>query len=145
MSELDIRPLSPGYAVSPQIAPADMEAIAAAGFRTVICNRPDTEVSPDYHTARMAEAAEAAGLTYVDNPFGAMGLGLETIERQADAIGASDGPVLAYCRSGTRSATIWAFATAGEMPTDEIISALSGAGYPLDGLRPQIEAMANGR
>jgi len=141
MSELDIHPVTPDYAVSPQISPADMPAIAQAGFRTVISNRPDSEVPPDLYNARMAEAAEAAGLTFVENPFGAMGIGAETIARQSDAMAASDGPVLAYCRSGTRSATIWAFAAAGRMESERILQSVAEAGYPMEGLRPQIEAL----
>lgn len=142
MSQMDIRAVTADYAVSPQIAPSDMAAIKEAGFSTVISNRPDGEVTPDLYNAALAEAAAAAGLTFVENPFGAMGLGLETISRQAEAIAASEGAVLAYCRSGTRSATIWAFAAAGKMDTDAIIDALRKAGYPLDGMRPQIEAIA---
>ena len=71
-----------------------------------------------------------------------MGLGLDTINRQAAAIDDAKGPVLAYCRTGTRSATIWAFASAGVVSTDAILGATSAAGYALDGLRQQIEAMA---
>ena len=144
MSELDIRPLTPDYAVSPQIAPEDLTAIAQAGYTTVINNRPDSENPPELHSDAMAAAAADAGLTYVDNPFGSMGLGLDTIERQAKAIESATGPVLAFCRSGTRSATIWAFASAGSMQTDDIMSAVANAGYALDGLRPQIDALANG-
>lgn len=142
MSDMDIRQLTPDYSVSPQISPEDMAAIATAGFRTVINNRPDSEIPPDMNAARMAAAAADAGLTYVDNPFGSMGLGLDVIERQRDAISESNGPVLAFCRTGTRSATIWAFASAGVIPTEDILKATAGAGYGLDGLQPQLDAMA---
>ena len=142
MSDMDIRQLSSDYSVSPQIDPSDMPAIASAGFKTVINNRPDSENPPDLQAENIKSAAEAAGLNFVDNPFGSMGLGLEVIERQGDAINASNGPVLAYCRSGTRSATIWAFAKAGDLTTDEILAATASAGYALDGLQPQLDAMA---
>lgn len=142
MSELDIRYLTPDYAVSPQIDPGDLAGIARAGFTTVICNRPDTENPEPLHMAALAEAAEEAGLTFIENPFGAMGIGPQTLDRQSDAIGNSDGPVLAYCRSGTRSATIWAFSMAGRMPTDDILQAAAGAGYALEPLRVQIDALS---
>ena len=65
---MDIRQITPDYAVSPQIEPADIAAIKAAGFRTVICNRPDEEVTAELGAAAMRDAAEAAGLAFVDNP-----------------------------------------------------------------------------
>lgn len=141
MSTLEIRVLTEDYAVSPQVAPEDMAEIRARGYTTVICNRPDAENPPDLHTAAMAEAARAAGLGFVENPFAA-GLDLSIIDRQRAAIDAAEGPVLAYCRSGTRSATVWALAEAGRRPTDEILRATASAGYPMDGLRPQIDGLA---
>ncbi|MGI1663840.1 TIGR01244 family sulfur transferase [Palleronia sp. KMU-117] len=141
MSTLEIRVLTDDYAVSPQVAPEDMAEIRARGYSTVICNRPDMENPPDLHVAAMAAAAEAAGLTFVENPFAA-GLDLSIIDRQRAAIDAASGPVLAYCRSGTRSATVWALAEAGRRPTDEILRATASAGYPMEGLRPQIDGLA---
>ena len=141
MSDLDIREISETYAVSPQIAPEDMAAIRARGFTTVICNRPDAENPAELHSAPMKAAAEAAGLQFVENPFAA-GLDLSIIDRQRAAIDAAEGPVLAYCRSGTRSATVWALAEAGRRPTDDILRATASAGYPMDGLRPQIDGLA---
>jgi uncharacterized protein (TIGR01244 family) len=118
-----------------------MAAIRDLGYTTVICNRPDLENPPAYHTAVMAAAAEAVGLSFVENPFAA-GLDLGIIDRQRAAIDAATGPVLAYCRSGTRSATVWALAEAGRRPTDAILDATASAGYALDGLRPQIDGLA---
>jgi uncharacterized protein (TIGR01244 family) len=141
MSDLDIREITEDYAVSPQIAPEDMAAIRDRGYTTVICNRPDMETPPALHTAAMKAAADAAGLRFVENAFAA-GLDLSIIDRQRDAIEAADGPVLAYCRSGTRSATVWALAEAGRRPTDGILEATARAGYPMDGMRPQIDALA---
>lgn len=141
MSDLDIREISETYAVSPQIAPEDMTAIRARGFTTVICNRPDAENPAELHSSAMKAAAEAAGLQFVENPFAA-GLDLSIIDRQRSAIDGADGPVLAYCRSGTRSATVWALAEAGRKSTDDILQATAQAGYPMDGMRPQIDALA---
>jgi uncharacterized protein (TIGR01244 family) len=141
MSDLDIREITETYAVSPQIAPEDMGAIRARGFTTVICNRPDTENPPELHSAALKAAAEAAGLHFVENPFAA-GLDMSIIDRQRAAIDAATGPVLAYCRSGTRSATVWALAEAGRSGTDSILQAISRAGYPMDGMRAQIDALA---
>ncbi|GAA6199576.1 TIGR01244 family sulfur transferase [Aquicoccus sp. SU-CL01552] len=139
---MDIRPLTPGYAVSPQIDADDLPAIAAAGFTTVICNRPDPEVGPDQSCATMRQAAEAAGLTFSELPLVQETLTPENAARQRDMIEAASGPVLAYCRSGTRCTVIWALGQAGRMPTDEILQAATKAGYQLDGMRPVLEALA---
>ena len=132
---MDIRPLTDAYAVSPQISPEDVPAIAAAGFRTVICNRPDVEVPPELRADAVGAAAMDAGLAFVVLP-----LTHDTLrgfaEEQARA--ASDGPTLAYCASGTRSTVVWAIGQAGAMPADEIVERAARAGYDLSPLRPEL-------
>ena len=66
---MDIRAITPDYAVSPQIEPGDLVAIKAAGYVTVIDNRPDGEIPPHLHTEEMRRAAEALGLVFVANPI----------------------------------------------------------------------------
>ena len=66
---MDIRPLTPDYAVSPQVDPEDFAAIAAAGYTTVINNRPCEEIPPSHQADVMRDAAEAAGLTFVVLPL----------------------------------------------------------------------------
>ena len=139
---MDIRPLSDSYAVSPQIAPEDIPAIAAAGYKTIICNRPDGENPPDLAAGRLRAAAEAAGLSFVENAFNAMTLGPDHVVAQGRAIEASPGPVLAYCASGNRSSIAWALSQAGKQPADALIGAAARHGYQLEGLRPQLESAA---
>ncbi|PWG17354.1 TIGR01244 family sulfur transferase [Salibaculum griseiflavum] len=139
---MDIRELSPDHAVSPQIDPSDLPAIAAAGYRTVICNRPDEENPPSHHAAVMAEAAKAAGLDFVIHPVTHPTIGPDTIARQMQVIDAGNGPVLAYCASGTRSSILWALGRAGSLGVDEVLEATARAGYDLAPLRPQLEAFA---
>ncbi|HMO07235.1 MAG TPA: TIGR01244 family sulfur transferase [Paracoccaceae bacterium] len=141
---MDIRTITPAYAVSPQIAPEDLAAIRAAGFTTVINNRPDAEIPPDWHTEPMRKAAEAAGLTYVVNPVIGGMLTMENVKAQGAAIAASPGPVLAYCASGNRSSIVWALAHAGRMPAEDLIGLPGRHGYNLEPFRPQIEALAAG-
>ncbi|SFI45236.1 TIGR01244 family sulfur transferase [Jannaschia pohangensis] len=138
---MDIRPLDDTTSVAPQLDPGDLPALAAEGYTTLICNRPDSEVPSSHQAAAMQIAAEAAGMTFVFNPVTMPQLTLQAVEEQADAIAAADGMVLAYCASGTRSAILWALATAGQKPADDILAATAGAGYALDGLRSQIEAL----
>lgn len=139
---LDIRPLSPSYAVSPQIDPADMPAIKVAGYGTVIDNRPDSEIPASHQTEVMRRAAEAAGLRFVANPVIGGHLTMENIEAQAKAMDAAEGPVLAYCASGNRSSIVWALAQAGRMDADAILAATEAAGYDQGHLRPQLAALA---
>lgn len=142
---MDIRPLTPHYAVSSQISPEDLPLIAEAGFSAVICNRPDAENPPEWHAAAMAEAAQAAGLQFHNLPLTHQTMTPENVARQRDLIDAATGPVLAYCASGTRSSVIWSLGQAGHLSTDEILAATAQAGYQLDQLRPALDAMAANR
>mgnify|MGYP001792931121 CR=1 FL=1 len=139
---MDIRALTPDYAVSPMIDPEHMSEIAAAGYTTVICNRPDGEIPPSHHAVAMRAAAEAAGLQFVDNPVMGGGMTMENVTTQGTTLAEAPGPVLAYCASGTRSSIVWCLSQAGAMPVDDIIAGTQRGGYQLEHLRPQIEAMA---
>lgn len=139
---MDIRPLTEHYAVSPQISPEDAAEIAAAGYTVVICNRPDGENPPHLHMAAIREAVEAAGMTFVANPFSGPSMGMAHVEAQGTAIAGATGPVLAYCASGNRSGIMWALSQAGTLETDAMIAAAAKQGYQLEGLRDQIDALA---
>ena len=139
---IDIRELTDRYAVSPQIAPGDVVALKAAGFDRVICNRPDSEVGPDLAADALRAAVEEAGLTWIDNPVSGGGITPDNVVAQRAAVAPEAGKVFAYCRSGTRSTIVWAFAVAGTMPVDEIIAAAARGGYDLTPYRAQIEALA---
>ena len=102
---MDIKPLSPTFAVSPQIGVEDIPAIVAAGYTTIICNRPDTEVPPSHQARAIGDAAKAAGLNFVVQPVTHQGLNMEMIADQKASMDAAEGPILAYCASGTRSST----------------------------------------
>jgi len=138
---MDLREIVEGYAVSPQITPADFALLSASGVHTVICNRPDAEVPPDLQAATMQEAAEAAGVAFVYNPVVGIGMSTDSIDEQADAIEGAEGPVVAYCASGMRSALMWAFARAGDEPAEEILHTVAEAGYRMDHLIGQIEGI----
>jgi len=90
----------------------------------------------------MAQAAEDAGLAYVVLPVTHDTLNAATVAAQSDAITNADGPVLAYCASGTRSSIVWALGQAGIMDTETILSAAADQGYDLSMLRRQLNAMA---
>lgn len=139
-TKMDIRALTDAYAVSPQIAPDHLPTIKAAGFTTIIDNRPDTEIPGDLHTATMRRAAEAIGLTFIANPIIGGGMTQANVETQKAAIAAATGPVFAYCASGNRCSQVWALANAGTLPTDDLINIPARFGYQLEGLRQMLDA-----
>jgi uncharacterized protein (TIGR01244 family) len=143
-TKMDIRALTPTYAVSPQIMLEDLPAIKAAGFTTVIDNRPDAEIPAALHATHMRAAAEALGLEFVENQVISGGLTAENVEKQAATLAAAKGPVFAYCASGNRCSIVWALVNAGKRPTDELINVPAQYGYNLEHLRAQIEARAKG-
>jgi uncharacterized protein (TIGR01244 family) len=131
---LELKRINDHVSVSPQISPDDIATIKAAGFTTIVNNRPDGE-SPDQPSGADIEAAAiAAGLGYVAIPLGRDGVSAAMIEETKQALEGSAGPVLCYCRSGTRSTTLWALSQAGKLPADEIISAAGQAGYDVSHL-----------
>ena len=141
---MDIRPLTATYSVTPQITPDDVAAIKAAGFGTVICNRPDPEIPADLHAEAMRAEVEAAGLAFVVNPVVPGQLTMENVETQRAVIDGATAPVLAYCASGNRSSIVWALANAGRVPTDDLIAAGAKHGYQLAQFRELIERLAQG-
>lgn len=140
---MDLRRITPDFAVAPQLAPQDMAAAAAAGYRTVLNNRPDLEVEPGGPRSKAMEAAASeAGLAYRYLPFVPGEMTPELVAAFAQALAECPGPVLAYCRSGTRSSNLWAMASAGSAAPDELIARAAAAGYDLSQLRPALAARA---
>lgn len=136
---MDIRPLTPSYAVSPQIDPEDLPLIAAAGYTTIINNRPDPEIPPSHHGSVMKQAAKAAGLTYVELPLVHDALNPETAATQQSICDGATGPVFAYCASGTRCTIIWAITQVGHRDLDEIVNLAAAQGYDL---RPMLGTLS---
>lgn len=141
----DIRRVNEAFAVAPQLTLADMPTIAAAGYQTVIANRPDGEDAGQATLVEARDAAEAAGLAFISIPF-AGGPSMEKVEETMKALAGAKPPVLAYCRSGTRSITVWALsqAAAGKASPDDIIAQAAGAGYDLAPLRPALKQLSKG-
>jgi uncharacterized protein (TIGR01244 family) len=129
----DIRPVTPEFATAPQLAPEDMAEAAARGYRLVINNRPDGESPEQPASATMESAARAAGLDYVAVPFSGPP-GPAQVQAVRRAVAGADGPVLAFCRSGTRSITAWALGQAqdGRDPA-ELMRLAANVGYDVSG------------
>lgn len=137
------RDLTPRFAVSPQIQREDFAKAAAEGFKMVINNRPDGETPDQLSHAEAADAAEAAGLDYVFLPV-AGGFPPDKVVSTLEAITRAKGPVLAYCRSGTRSAHLWALAQAMHgMLAEELIAKAAVQGYDLRGIKDDLVRLNN--
>jgi uncharacterized protein (TIGR01244 family) len=131
---LELKRINEHVTVSPQIRPEDIATLKAQGFTTIINNRPDGE-SPDQPTSdEMLQAAQAAGMVYHYIPLGRDGVSPDMVERTEAALEGSEGPVFCYCRSGTRSTTLWALSQAGKLPADRIIAEAAAAGYDMSHL-----------
>ncbi len=131
---LDVKRINDHVSVAPQIRPEDVPGLKALGFTAIVNNRPDGEAPDQPSSATMKAAAEAAGLTYAYIPLGRDGVSPEMVEDTIAALEGSAGPVLCYCRSGTRSTTLWALSQAGKMPADAIVEAAAHAGYDMSHL-----------
>ena len=137
-----IRKVDDSISVAPQISVEDVAAIKAAGFTAIVNNRPDDEEAGQIPGDAIRAAAEAAGLTYAAIPITHAGFSYPQIEAMADVLAGAEGPVLAFCRSGTRSCNLWALAQARNgADADELIAKGAGAGYNLDGLRPLLDQL----
>ena len=139
---MHINQLSEDYSVAPQILVEDVDTILNAGFKSVICNRPDEENPVHCQIKAIKTAARAAGLEFAENVFDSYSFGLDKVQRQAQLLKQLPSPVLAYCASGNRCSVIWAFSLAGTLEIDAILEATTHAGYQLSHLRPQLEHLA---
>lgn len=137
---MDIRKLTERVYVAPQISAEDLPVLAKEGFVRVICNRPDPEVPPSHQAEAISEAADAAGLEFFVRPLTHQTMTEEIIAENFALLGDCNGPVLAYCASGTRSTIAWALGAAKEMPVDDILDAARRGGYELSHLRGALEA-----
>ena len=131
---MDVKALTPDLSVAPQLTAADMPAVAQAGFRAVICNRPDGEGADQPLFTEIERAATGQGLLirYLPAESG------KVTDAQGAAFGALMAelpkPVLAFCRTGMRSTTMWALSQGAQLPLPQIIQQASAAGFDLKGV-----------
>lgn len=126
----DFRRVTDRFSVSPQITPADVSRAAAEGFALIVNNRPEGEEPGQPSGAAIEAAAKAAGMDYVAVPVRGMP-SPEQAEAVCEAVASARGPVLGFCRSGTRSIVSWALGTArrGERSAEELVRLCGQAGY----------------
>lgn len=122
-----------GLTVSAQIEADDIAAIQAAGYRSVLCNRPDNEEPGQPDFVMIEAAAKASGLDIRHQPVNAGQMTEADVEAFKTAIDELPGPVFAYCRSGTRCIMLWAIAESSRRPMPEVLEIARRAGYNLGG------------
>ncbi|MGL4312555.1 MAG: TIGR01244 family sulfur transferase [Sphingomonas sp.] len=145
MRIVDVRKLDDSISVAPQIGPADVTALAAMGFTAIINNRPDGEEMGQPDGAAIEAVATTLGVDYVAIPVTHAGFSHPQLDAFAAAMAAAQGPVLAYCRSGTRSCNLWALAMAKQGADPEALTAkAAAAGYDLSGIRLMLDQLSAG-
>ena len=140
----DFREVTPDFLTSPQIGSADLAEAVRRGCTMVINNRPDGEAEDQPEGADIAQAAQDAGLGYLAIPIDHSGFSDTQVALMEEALAKAQGPVLAYCRSGTRSTLLWALAQAraGRDPA-WIAERAWAAGYNVTPVAAAISAYAN--
>jgi uncharacterized protein (TIGR01244 family) len=142
---MTLKPIDDTLSVCAQIQIEDLTAIQAAGFKSVVCNRPDGESPDQTDWESIATAARALGLQVAWLPAETgkvtndQGLAFGELMAQLPA------PVLAYCRSGLRSSTLWALSQAGRLPTEAILARTRAAGYDLSAMAQRITDLGAAR
>ncbi|MCR9255719.1 MAG: TIGR01244 family sulfur transferase [Alphaproteobacteria bacterium] len=126
--------LTDALTVSPQIQAEDVAEIAAAGFKMIVCNRPDGEELGQPPFSLIERAAAEAGLEARFLPVVSGGMTLENVEDFGLALNEASGPVFAYCRSGTRCTALWSLNAVKDRPVSEVIETAARAGYDMSGL-----------
>jgi uncharacterized protein (TIGR01244 family) len=140
------RKLSDRVLASPQIDLADVAAAAAQGVALIVNNRPEGESDDQIPGAEIEAAARAAGLGYVAIPVTHAGFSEAQVKAMAEALAGTDGAVLAYCRSGTRSTLLWALAEASRGADPESLARQAAeAGYDITPVRALIDMLSSGQ
>ncbi len=134
-----IKRLSPFISVSGQLEPGDMSILAERGFRCVINNRPDGEGEGQPDSAALEAAANAAGLDYHYLPVISGQIHDCDVAAFRALLDQVKGPVLAFCRTGTRCTNLWALSEADHLAPDSLLASAAEAGYDLSTLRPRLE------
>ena len=138
---MEIKTINAEISVAPQITPDEVQQLADQGFRALICNRPDGEAADQPNFSEIEAAAKKAGLEIRNLPV----VSGKVSDQDAADFGAAmqelPRPILAYCRTGTRSATLWSLSQANRMSVADILAATKAAGYDMGGV---VRRIANG-
>ncbi|WP_334107413.1 TIGR01244 family sulfur transferase [Methylobacillus sp.] len=131
---MKIEQIEAGLGVSGQIFPQDIPELAAAGYKTILCHRPDGEGTDQPTFNELQALARQAGIEMVYLPVESGKVSDEDVQAFAQAYAAAAKPALAYCRSGMRAVTLWGLSQAPQLGLTTVLSAAKSAGYDLSGL-----------
>ena len=138
---MEIKTINAEISVAPQITPDEVQKLADQGFRALICNRPDGEAADQPNFSEIEAAAKKAGLEIRNLPIVSGKLSDQDAADFGAAMQELPRPILAYCRTGTRSATLWSLSQANRMSVADILAATKAAGYDMGGV---VRRIANG-
>ena len=139
------RKINDNISVSPQITLEDVAAAKAEGVTLIINNRPDGEDPSAPQSADIEAAAREAGMKYIAIPITHSGFSGPQVDAMIAALADGD-TILAYCRSGTRSALLWSLAQAKQgVEADEISRLTGNAGYDITPIRAMVDALSAGK
>ena len=137
---MNIIKITQHFFVSAQIGHGDAGIAAEPGIKTIICNRPDNEVTDQPFTQDLENAATDAGIDYLHVPVASNEITDQNVVEFAAVYESAQGPILAFCRTGMRSIILWALAEAESLGVNTILAKAKAAGYDLTKLRPRLEA-----
>lgn len=137
---MDIKKIAPDLSVSEQLFPQDIGIVAAQGFRSLIISRPDGEAGDQPDHQEMVAAATRSGMEVRYLPVLSGQVTDDDVFAFSEALAELPAPTLSYCRTGTRSTTLWALSQAGHLSTDAILKTALEIGYDLSGLRSRLDA-----
>lgn len=136
------RKLTDTIYAAPQIGLAEVDEAAKLGVRLIVNNRPEGESDDQLPGAEIEAAARAAGIDYVAIPVTHSGFSEPQVAAMAKALAGAGGPVLAYCRSGTRSTLLWALSEASQGgDPDALTNMAAKAGYDISPVRPLMDML----
>jgi sulfide:quinone oxidoreductase len=136
MSMVDFRNLGEDLICLPQIGVEHVQQLADAGFKSLVCHRPDGE--DGFAIAPLEEAARKAGLAFVHQPVIYATVNAQDGAAFVKTLDALPKPVAAYCRSGRRSAALWALGRAPAMGVEQALQIGREAGIDLEDIRSRM-------
>src|SRR5258707_7785340 len=142
---MNFKILTPEISVTKQLTAQDVADAAAQGYRAILSNRPDGEEPGQLRAADIEELASRHGMAFEHVPVVSGAITDADVAKMRVALGGLASPVLAFCRTGTRSATLWALTQTGAMEPHAILRATANAGYNLDSLLPRLTRADAGR
>lgn len=137
---MEVRQVTADFSVADQITPADLAELKNRGFTTLICNRPDHETAEQPSASQLAEAARSMGLDWHWIPISSGNFTEEAVAQFRQALASAD-QVLAFCRSGTRSITLWSLSQAPHIPSADLLRLGRQAGYDLQGVEARLQSI----